>query len=81
MYAKYNSKSFYERSLFIIIVWLDWTQIKDTFCYLTIKCKKKVQQLQKKRKNYVENILKMPTSKTIEDDGADDDAAAANDEE
>lgn len=41
---------------------------------------KKVQQLQKKRKNYVENILKMPTSKTIEDDGADD-AAAANDEE
>lgn len=41
-----------------------------------------MQQLQKKRKNYVENILKMPTSKTIEDDGADDDAAAAaNDEE
>lgn len=42
---------------------------------------KKVQQLQKKGKNYVENILKMPTSKTIEDDGADDYAAAANDEE
>lgn len=42
---------------------------------------KKCNNYKKKRKNYVENILKMPTSKTIEDDGADDDAAAANDEE